>query len=323
MIPNHSNSLEEESIKKPFNLALIQMKALPDKEKNLQRAEEFITGAMNLYKPDVIILPEFFQTPLGLKPEIFETFIEDSENSPTLKLLSSLAKKHQIYLIGGSIPIYFKSDKTKTYNTTFCFDKNGEIKTVFSKLHMFDVNIPGKIVFRESDKITQGNSFGIFDTEYCRFGIGICYDIRFPEYCLLLKKEYKCDFLVFPAAFSLRTGEMHWEMLGKSRAYDTNCFTALCSQARNYEDSKAYQAWGNSMICEPSGSILNRTGYDEDILFSRIDINLNDEIRRQIPVWDQKRYNELYDLVLSGNKSDNDNISEKIKEGENGMRTKF
>jgi omega-amidase len=282
-----------------FNLALIQMKVISNKQKNLERAKELTTSAVKNYNAQVVVLPEFFNTPLGLKLEEFKTFVEKVEDSETLKFLGQLAKELDIYIIGGSIPVYYGDDKEKIYNTTFCFNRKGIKITEFDKLHLFDVNIPGKISYQESKRITPGNRYGIFETEYAKFGLGICYDIRFIEYSLLLRKEFNCDILVFPAAFSLKTGEMHWELMGRSRAYDANCFVVLCSQARNYEDSNAYQSWGNSMICDPYGSILNQTGYEEGIIVSKIDIGINNEIKEQIPVWNQKRYGELYDLNIS------------------------
>jgi len=285
-------------ISKKFNLALIQIKSLSNKKTNLERAEEFIDAAVKLYKANIVVLPEFFNTPLGTKPDDFKNFVESEDDSETITMLSKLAKKHSIYLIGGSIPIYFNNDSSKIYNTTFCFDKNGEKKTKFSKIHLFDVDVPGKISYKESKKITPGNEYGIFETEFGKIGLGICYDVRFIEYSLLLKKEFNVDLLVFPAAFSMYTGHLHWELLARSRAYDANVYLAMCGQARNYQDPSAFQAWGHSMVVDPFGQIVNQTGYDEDILTVEVDLNKNEEIRQNIPVWKQKKYGELYDLML-------------------------
>lgn len=284
--------------KRKFTLALCQIKALAEKSKNLERARAFIESAVYLHKADIIVLPEFFNTPLGLGLQEFKKYVENEKDSESLKILQTLAKVHNVYIIGGSIPVYFNDDPEKIYNTTFCLDRNGDIKSKFSKIHLFDVDIPGKITYQESKKITPGDEYGIFDTEYGRIGLGICYDIRFIEYSLLLRKEFNVDMLIFPAAFSLTTGSLHWELLARSRAYDTNCFLGFCSQARNYENPTNYQAWGHSMIVDPLGQIINETGYDEDIVVTKIDLNKNDEIRNQIPVWKQKKYGELYDLNL-------------------------
>ena len=131
-IYNKSNNINNTNNKK-FNLALIQMKAIKDKAHNLARAAQFIEAAVKLHNANIVILPEFFNTPLGLKPEEFKTFVESEEDSKTISFLSSIAKQYSIYLIGGSIPVYFNNDSSKVYNTTFCFDKFNEKKSRFSK----------------------------------------------------------------------------------------------------------------------------------------------------------------------------------------------
>ncbi len=291
---NHDNNLKTGK----FNLSLIQLLATNDKQVNLIRAADFISASVKLHNANMIVLPEFFNTPLGLKTEEFKKFVESEDDSETIKFLSDQAKKHNIYIIGGSIPIYFNNDPTKVYNTTFCFDRNGEKKSKFSKIHLFDINIPGKITYQESKKITPGQEYGIFDTEYGRIGLGICYDIRFIEYSLLLKKEFKVDMLVFPSAFSMITGQLHWELMARSRAYDANVFLAMCSQARNYKQPKTYQAWGYSMVVDPFGQIVNQTGYGEDIISVEVDLGKNEEVKEQIPVWKQKKYGDLYNLSI-------------------------
>lgn len=284
---------EQSKQQRNFIVNLIQMKVIKDKSANLTRAQEMIETAVKLYKPQIVILPEFFTTPIS-SPS-YKEYAENEDNSETLKLLQSIAKQNKIYLVGGSFPSYYNNDDSKIYNTCFCIDKFGEVKTVFRKLHLFDVNIPGKIVARESSRVTKGHDFGIFETEYAKIGIGICYDIRFAEYALLLRKEFNIDMLVYPAAFNTITGPLHWEILGKSRAVDNQVYVALCSPSRNYENPNEYQAYGHSMIVDSYGNIVTTTGYEEDILHARVDLTKNDDIRSSIPVWHQKRW-DVYNI---------------------------
>lgn len=136
---------------------------------------------------DIIMLPEMFNTPFNKKfmLELSEPIGEDYQTNPkseTSKLLSNLAKETKKYIIGGSIPEQIEGD-TKIYNTCLCFNREGEIVAKHRKLHLFDINIPGKIVNMESDFVKHGPpQCSIFETEYCKIGLGICYDLRFSEY---------------------------------------------------------------------------------------------------------------------------------------------
>lgn len=278
--------------KKIFTIGMIQIKVLNDKSSNLKRAEEMISNTMRLYNPQIIILPEYFQTPTNLKG--LENYVEDGDNSETLNFLKEQAIKYNIDIIGGTIPAYF-GDKTKIYNTCFCVNNKGVLKCTFKKLHLFDINIPGQITFTESKKITRGDSFGIFETEYAKIGIGICYDIRFPEYALLLRKEHNIDMLVYPAAFNTVTGPIYWEILARSRAIDNQVYVALCSPSRNYDNPDDYQAYGHSILVDPSGAVVTTTGIEEAIVYSKIDLSRNDQIRNSLPTWKQRRW-DMYNL---------------------------
>lgn len=275
---------------KKFIMAICQLRVIADKNANLKRAEEMINAAVSLYNPNIVVLPEFFNTPLdkGTVPE----YAEEESDSISLQVLSKIAKTHNIHLIGGSIPI---KEDNKYYNSCYCFDNEGQIKARHRKLHLFDIDIPGKMTYKESETISAGNDFTVFDTGYCKIGIGICYDIRFPEYAQLLKKDYDIDMLVYPAAFNTTTGPMHWELLQRMRAVDNNVWLAMASPARNYEKSDSYQCYGFSSIIDPFGTIVNSTKYEEDIVIANIDLTLNETMRTQIPTWSQKR-NDLYEI---------------------------
>lgn len=128
-----------------------------------------------------------------------------------------MAKKTGTFLIGGSIPE--RGEHGKLYNTCLVFDRKGEQIAKFRKLHLFDIDIPGKVAYKESDTFGAGNKIVTFDTEYCRIGLGICYDIRFPELGALLAKQ-GAQVLVYPGNFTVHTGNLHWEYLLKARALD-------------------------------------------------------------------------------------------------------
>jgi len=277
------------NIRKNFILSLCQMKTTSNKETNLKRAEELVTSSVKLFKSNVVVLPEFFNSPYDMKQ--VPTYAEVESESTTLGFLKNLAKSLDVYLVGGSIP---EKENNNYFNTCYCIDRSGQVVAKHRKVHLFDIDIPGKITYKESSILKAGNQLTVFDTEYCKFGIGICYDIRFPEYSQSLKNK-GVDFLVFPGAFNTVTGPLHWELLQRGRALDNNCFVATCSPCRNTEDPNSYQAWGNSMVVDPFGKVVSSIGYEEGVLQSNINLSLIDDIAQQIPTFKQKR-EDVYEL---------------------------
>jgi omega-amidase len=209
-------------------MALCQLKVVRDKALNLKRAEEMVREASK-NGAKVIMLPEMFVCPYTKK-----YMLENKEHATpkkhgeSYKLLQSLAKDTNSYIIGGTIPETI-DNSDKIYNTSLCFDPSGNLSARHRKQHLFDVNIPDHIVFEESEYVEQGEAqFTVFSTEFGNIGIGICYDIRFPEYSLLLSQKYNCKMIAFPANFAMRTGDLHWDLLNRSRAVDCQLFVAGC-----------------------------------------------------------------------------------------------
>ena len=159
-------------------------------------------------------------------------------------------------------------------------------------MHLFDIDIPGRITFRESDTLSGGGDLATFDTPWGRVGLGICYDVRFPLLAMLLRQA-GCRFLFYPGAFNLTTGPVHWELLLRARALDTQCFVAGVSIARN--PAAAYQAWGHSTMVTPYGEVAATTDEAPGIVYATMRPARVDEVRAQIPVGHQAR-GDLYGL---------------------------
>lgn len=164
------------------------------------------------------------------------------------------------------------------------------------KIHLFDIDVPGRITFKESDTLTGGDRLAVFDTPYGKVGLGICYDIRFP-YLAMLLRQAGAKFLFYPGAFNMTTGPAHWELLLRSRALDTQCYAAAVSIARNPESK--YQAWGHSTLVSPWGEVLGTTDEKASTVIAEVPIARVDEIRAQIPVSFQVRH-DLYALTWHG-----------------------
>ena len=199
------------------------------------------------------------------EPILIKDF-RDEPKCETTRFLSNIAKTTGTYIIGGSIPEKVEG-QDKIYNTCLCFDKEGEIQAVHKKQHLFDVDIPGGITFFESSYVQPGEAqLSVFETEYAKFGLGICYDIRFPEYAFLLAREKGVHCLCYPAVFSMRTGQLHWELISRARAVDCQTFVAMCSCGRNIDDESVFQSWANSMMITPWGKVTQKAGIGEELL---------------------------------------------------------
>jgi omega-amidase len=198
-------------------------------------------------------------------------------------------------LLAGSIPER-DPDTGRVYNTCVAYGPDGSLLARHRKMHLFDIDIPGRITFKESDTLSAGSGLATFDTPYGRVGLGICYDVRFPLLAMLLRQA-GCSLLFYPGAFNLTTGPAHWELLLRSRALDTQCFVAGVSIARN--PSAAYQAWGHSTLVSPYGEVVATTDEGAGTVFADVRLGRVDEVRAQIPVGRQTR-TDLYALEWKG-----------------------
>lgn len=160
------------------------------------------------------------------------------------------------------------------------------------KTHLFDINIPGKISFQESKTLTAGEALTCVRTRYGVLGVGICYDLRFPEMAMIYR-ERGAQLLVFPGAFNMTTGPVHWALLQQARALDNQLFVCSCSPARS-EDGP-YTAWGHSLCVGPFGEVRGELGHEEGVLYEEIDLSEMEGRREAMPLTQQKR-SDLYKL---------------------------
>ncbi|CAH2353332.1 omega-amidase Nit3p [[Candida] railenensis] len=283
---------------KSLKIALIQIKAGADKAANLQKVSQFIDKAIEtstIGKLDLVMLPECFNSPYAV--DQFRNYAELIPSGESTSLLSSLAKKHGIFIVGGSIPELDPQDGDKVFNTSLTFSPEGEIIAKHRKAHLFDIEIPGQITFKESITLSAGDKATVFKLgEFGNVGLGICYDIRFPELAAVAARDPNNAFAMFyPGAFNTTTGPLHWHLLARSRAVDSQFFTVLCSPARDVGGS-GYQAFGHSLVSDPSGKIIAEAGEGEEIVFAELDHTLLPKAREGIPVNYQRRF-DIYDDV--------------------------
>ncbi|KAL2002796.1 hypothetical protein VTN02DRAFT_5898 [Thermoascus thermophilus] len=287
-------------LKKPLKLALVQLASGADKAVNLAHARTKVLEAARA-GARLIVLPECWNSPYGTQyfPQYAETLLPSpptKEQSPTFHALSALAAEAKSYLVGGSIPELEPTTK-KYYNTSLVFSPTGALIGTHRKTHLFDIDIPGKIRFKESEVLSPGEKLTIIDLpEYGKIGLAICYDIRFPESAMIAARK-GAFLLVYPGAFNLTTGPLHWTLLGRARAVDNQVYVALCSPARDM--SATYHAYGHSLVANPSAEILTEAAENEEIVYAELDNETIENTRKGIPIYTQRRF-DLYHDVSQG-----------------------
>lgn len=186
-------------------------------------------------------------------------------------------------------------ESTKKYhNTSLLFSPKGDLLATHRKVHLFDIDIPGKITFRESDVLSPGNKLTLVDIpSYGKIALAICYDIRFPELATIAARK-GCFLLLYPGAFNLTTGALHWELQARARAVDNQVYVGLCSPARDMEAT--YHAWGHSMVVDPNASVMCEAGEEEQIVYAELNGEKIEETRKGIPIYTQRRFDVYPDI---------------------------
>lgn len=292
-----------------LTVAVCQVSVSADKLQNIEHVKGVVSSAC-LAKIDVVVLPEIWNSPYAttsfpVNAEILPSVgqLPDEIESPSASMLCELAKKFGVYIVGGSVPEKESNaitGKENIYNTCLVINPSGEIVGKHRKVHLFDINVPGKIAFKESDSLTAGDEACIVDTPWGLMGVGICYDIRFPELAMIMRAR-GCRMLFYPGAFNMVTGPAHWELLQRARAVDNQVFVIACSPARisaaeSSSNPKAYVAWGHSSVVSPWGDILASAATEEETIYAELDFESVDTMRANIPCWLQKR-NDVYEVV--------------------------
>jgi omega-amidase len=181
----------------------------------------------------------------------------------------------------------------KIYNTSAVFAPDGAMIAKHQKFHLFDVDVPGKITHQESKVMSPGAGLTMFDTAFCKVGVGICYDMRFAEMGQIYGRK-GCQLLIYPGAFSMTTGPAHWELLVRARAVDNQCYAAAVAPARDL--MAPYVSWGHSTVVSPWGDIIATADEKEQIVYAEIDLDYLHQVRTMLPITTQRR-NSFYDVV--------------------------
>lgn len=263
-----------------FYVALIQMDSQQDKAANVAKVDKFIDEAVDR-GANFVTMPEMWTfVPEG-------NAIKGNDEplpGPVTEFLCAKAKEKKIWIHGGSMYRTIPGE-SRFYNTTVVYSPKGEIAAVYNKIHLYDVDIKGGVSFRESDTVKPGEKIVDFDTEYCKMGLAICYDIRFPEiYRILALRGAKVIFN--PAEFTLYTGRDHWESLIRARAIENECYMICADQIGA---KPGVQTYGRSIVVDPWGNVIAKASDKEGIVIAEIDVDYVDKIRRELPSLTNRR----------------------------------
>lgn len=276
-----------------MRISVIQMCPGSDKRENIAQAHRLVSGALEADRPDLIILPEMWSCLGGNRDTKFaaaET-LPDPDGSgaagEAYTMLAGIARKAGIFLHGGSI-----GERTgdRISNTSVVFGPDGGEVARYRKIHLFDVMTPSGEGYRESDTFAPGDAVVTTPLGSITAGLAICYDIRFPELFLQLRRA-GAELLLVPAAFTAETGEAHWETLLRARAIETQCWLAASATCGGHTDARgaARMTYGHSMLVDPWGTVVARASNGPGWATGTMDAALTGRVRAGIPVLDHRR----------------------------------
>ena len=257
-----------------YKLAMCQMMPAKDKEESKRRFARMAEEAASA-GADVLVFPEMWTCPYMTQ---WISDFKEPEGGNFYTFMKETAANLGVYIFGGSMP---EAAGDKVYNTCYVFDRKGKQIGKHRKAHMFDIDVPGKIKFTESDFITPGDKATVVDTEFGKIGVAICFDIRFAEFSRRMALD-GANLIVLPAAFNLTTGPAHWELSVKMGAVDNQVFFAGVQPARDPECE--FKAWAHSTVSDPWGKVLASAGEGPQVVYADIDTDRIEEVRNNLPI---------------------------------------
>ena len=247
-------------------VAAIQMASGPNVGANLIEVKRLITQAVDA-GAELIVLPENFAI-MGLTEADKVGLREKEGDGPIQAFLSQQAKDNGVWIVGGTIPLE-SADENKVRAACLLFDAEGKQVARYDKIHLFDVMLEeNKESYIESETIEAGDSCIVVDTPFGRLGIAICYDLRFPELFRMLLDQ-GVDIIAVPSAFTAITGRAHWETLVRARAIENLSYVIAAAQGGYHVNGR--ETYGNSMIVDPWGVVLDRLPNGSGVVSAEID----------------------------------------------------
>jgi len=267
-----------------FLAAVCQMTSTSDAEGNLRQAEGLVRAAAARGA-------QFVGTPentnfLGPHPEKVRR--AEPLDGPTCRRFAELAGELGVHLLLGSFNEKVEGETARCANTSVLFGPDGARLATYRKIHLFDVDVPGGVTFRESETIVPGADVVVTATPLARFGLSICYDLRFGELYRALARA-GAEALTVPSAFTAATGKAHWEVLLRARAIETQCYVLAPAQWGHHDDGGIRESHGQAMIVDPWGQVVAQVPDGTGLALAEIDLARVERARRAIPLADHRK----------------------------------
>jgi len=262
------------------------MDSQADKTENIYSALRLVEQAADR-GAQLIGLPEVFNF---LGPGKLAGEMAEEIPGPTVEQFQTAARRYSIHLLAGSILEINPEAPTRPFNTSCLIGPDGDILAKYRKMHLFDVDLPGEFVYRESDERTPGMDAVVAATSMGNIGLSICYDVRFPELYRRMS-EQGLEILFVPAAFTMQTGRDHWHVLLRARAIENQVY--VIAPAQTGKKIEGLVCYGRSVIINPWGTVLAQADDAEVAILTEITNDGLQSVRGKLPCLERRRIGEV------------------------------
>jgi nitrilase len=262
------------------------MTSVPDVPTNLREAGRLIAQAAGA-GARLVVLPENFAF-MGAAEQDKLAIRETDEGGPIQSFLAEAAARHRVWIVGGTLPMA-SDDRSKIFAACLLYDSAGSRVARYDKLHLFDVTLEQNDErYMESRTTVAGDRIVVVETPFGRLGLAVCYDLRFPEVFRAML-DADVELIAVPSAFTAFTGRAHWEILVRVRAIENQCYVIAAAQGGRHAGGR--ETYGDSMIVDPWGVVLDRLPRGVGVAAAGIDGAHLARIRRNFPAVDHRRNN--------------------------------
>ncbi|XP_042476848.1 deaminated glutathione amidase, chloroplastic/cytosolic [Macadamia integrifolia] len=276
---------EQSSMANTVRVAAVQMTSVNDLSANFNTCSRLVKEAAAA-GAKMICFPETFSYMSAREGDALK--IAETLDGPIMQGYCALARESSIWMSLGGFQEK-ASDDSHLFNTHVIVDDSGNIRSTYRKIHLFDVDVPGGMVYKESKFTEAGKDIVVAESPIGCLGVTVCYDLRFPELYQQLRFKHEAQVMLVPSAFTKITGEAHWEILLRARAIETQCYVIAAAQTGRHNDKR--ESYGDTLIIDPWGKIVGRlpdrlaTG----IAIADIDFSVIDSVRTRMPISEHRK----------------------------------